>query len=199
MTAPDSSPEVAARPRKRDAARTKREILAVAGRRFAREGFSKVSLHQIASEVGVTAAMVIHHFGSKAGLFAAVARDEWGLEKAAHAVPSNPPAMAEHIVKYWADTDARSPSLALVRSLDDPNAVELFRTELDRRIVSVWWPALSGPDLDERLRLVAGLIMGFGYFTTGALLDPDAPPMAPEERAVMAKYLERMIEVLVHV
>lgn len=39
--------------------------------RFARQGFDRTSVRQIASDAGVSPALVIHHFGSKEGLRAA--------------------------------------------------------------------------------------------------------------------------------
>jgi AcrR family transcriptional regulator len=183
--------------RKRDSERTKREILNVAGRRFARSGYSGVSLQEIAAEVGVTAAMVIHHFGSKLGLFGAVARDEWGLGDGAELPVADAAVLAHEIVAYWNDPDVRSPSLALVRSLDTAEAVDLFRLELERRVLGPCGRQVHGPEAEQRLKLIAGLIMGFGYFTTGALLDPDAPPLDDEEAAVMSRYLTRILDVLI--
>ena len=38
---------------------------------FARDGFAHVTVRRIATEAGVSPALVIHHFGSKEGLRAA--------------------------------------------------------------------------------------------------------------------------------
>ena len=56
--------------RSRDAAQTRADILSVARRRFATEGFERTTLRAIAADVGVDAAMVIRYFGSKQDLFA---------------------------------------------------------------------------------------------------------------------------------
>jgi AcrR family transcriptional regulator len=195
MAAQDPVATPAKPPRKRNSSRTMSEILTAAGRRFARGGYSKTSLTQIASEAGVTAAMVIHHFGSKAGLFEAVARDEWGLDDTLPAGRPDPHFIARSVVDYWNNADVRSPAFALVRSLDDANAVKLFQTEIERRH-SVWLPAFFGPDRAEKLRLATGLDMGFGYFVTGALLNPDVAPLTVEQQDIMERYLARMFEVL---
>lgn len=50
------------------------EILRVAADRFARRGYAAVSLAEIAAGVGVTKATILHHFGSKEGLYAEVMR-----------------------------------------------------------------------------------------------------------------------------
>lgn len=56
-----------------DALRTAVRIRDVAEAEFAREGFANVSLDDVARAVGVTRGAVYHHYGSKAGLFGAVA------------------------------------------------------------------------------------------------------------------------------
>ncbi|WP_051701582.1 TetR/AcrR family transcriptional regulator [Mycetocola saprophilus] len=48
------------------------EILRTAGRVFGEYGYAGASLRQIADEVGVTAALLIAHFGSKEGLLIAI-------------------------------------------------------------------------------------------------------------------------------
>lgn len=184
--------------RKRDAARTKREIITAAGRLFARSGYSQVSLQQIATEVGVTPALISHHFESKAGLFAAVAS---GAGAASEAPPitiaEHPADIARQMLDYWYNPDERLPSLALGHSIDVPEAVQVFRDELERQITGVWTKRLAGmPDQHERLTLITGLVMGFGYFSTGAFLDPEAPPPSPESQEIIQGYLERMISVL---
>jgi AcrR family transcriptional regulator len=50
-------------------------ILRVAGALFRQRGYAAVSLAEVAAGVGVTKATVLHHFGSKEALYAAVMRD----------------------------------------------------------------------------------------------------------------------------
>lgn len=53
-----------------------RSALLSAGRRyFAREGYACAEVGQIAAEAGVTTGAIYHHFGSKKGLFQAVAEE----------------------------------------------------------------------------------------------------------------------------
>lgn len=184
--------------RGRNTARTKREILDVAGRKFARFGFSHVSLKMISDEVGITPAMINHHFGSKRGLFAAVARDEWGWEEEVNTQESldDIRELARKTVEYWCDSDARSPSIALLRSLDQPATTELFCSELKRRIANPWMKDLTGPHTELRAQIAVGLSMGIGLFTTGALLDPDAPPLSEQDRGVLIDYVERFLTIV---
>jgi AcrR family transcriptional regulator len=52
---------------------TRAALLRAARRRFGREGFAGAGLEQIAAEARVTTGAIYHHFGSKKGLFQAVA------------------------------------------------------------------------------------------------------------------------------
>jgi AcrR family transcriptional regulator len=57
--------------RRRDAARTRRLLLEVAGSRFARDGYSATKVRDIADEAGVNVALISRYFASKEGLFEA--------------------------------------------------------------------------------------------------------------------------------
>lgn len=185
--------------RRRDTARTRHAILTAAGRNFSRRGYSKVSLQEIAKEAGITPARIVHIFGSKKELFSAVASDHWDLTEDSESVfvfadPATE--CARRLIAYWNDHHTRSPALALLRSLDLDDAVVLLRDEIEHRIVAPWRSQLTGPDGDEKIRLLVGMVMGFGHFTTGALLDPDGRPFDEDQTAVMEKYLSRMLSSL---
>ena len=53
---------------------TAEKILQVASRMFAEKGFANVSVRDICKETGTTAPVIYYYFGSKQGLFEAVAR-----------------------------------------------------------------------------------------------------------------------------
>lgn len=63
------------RPPAADSTATRAAIIDAARRVFAVEGYRATSLRAIASEVGLTAPAISHHFGSKTALFDAVAVD----------------------------------------------------------------------------------------------------------------------------
>ena len=53
---------------------TAEKILEVASRKFAQKGFANVSVREICRETGTTPPVIYYYFGSKKGLFDAVAR-----------------------------------------------------------------------------------------------------------------------------
>jgi AcrR family transcriptional regulator len=55
---------------------TAERILGVASRRFAEKGFANVSVRDICRETGTTPPVIYYYFGSKKGLFDAVARKQ---------------------------------------------------------------------------------------------------------------------------
>ena len=55
---------------------TARKILEVSARMFAEKGFANVSVRDICKETGTTAPVIYYYFGSKKGLFEAVARKQ---------------------------------------------------------------------------------------------------------------------------
>lgn len=60
------------RPRDVNSAQTRHDLLEVARRIFARDGYAATTNRSIAEEVGITTGAIYHYFPSKADLFAAV-------------------------------------------------------------------------------------------------------------------------------
>ncbi|MCV7354083.1 TetR/AcrR family transcriptional regulator [Mycolicibacterium fluoranthenivorans] len=58
----------------RDGEATRAAILAAAQTQFGEQGFERTTIRSVASATGVDPALVMHYFGSKAGLFAAASR-----------------------------------------------------------------------------------------------------------------------------
>jgi len=54
---------------------TRSALLSAGRQQFAREGYACAEVGQIAAEAGVTTGAIYHHFGSKKGLFQAVAEE----------------------------------------------------------------------------------------------------------------------------
>lgn len=180
--------------RPKNADTTREKILVAAGRCFARRGYPYVTLGEIASAAGVTAALVNRYFGSKQHLFEMVVRRREGWNVPAEVAESNDPAViAGTIVDLWRDIDAGAPGLALVRSVDlDKGA--LLREELTDRLHARWRPVVpEGPDAEARVRIMVGIVMGVGLFGMEALLGDDIDTLDDELAARLERRLAPVI------
>lgn len=76
------------RPRAREALDTRADLIRVARRLFGTSGYAATSMSDITAEAGVTVPVIYQRFGSKAGLYVAVAEDVYrrGLEQMREAV-----------------------------------------------------------------------------------------------------------------
>jgi len=104
---------------------TRARIRDVAIVRFGREGFHETTVRAIAAEVGVSAALVIHHFGSKDGLRRAC--DDYIMGEVASYADSlgvGGQDTTAAIQSWLADVDSRRPWLAYIaRLLTDGSSV----------------------------------------------------------------------------
>jgi AcrR family transcriptional regulator len=184
------APAPAARTRNR--ARTRAAILVAASRRFAGQGYARVTLKEIADDVGVTPAMVVRYFGTKIALFEAVASER---QQPALASPDLTEA-ARSLLRFWQSPVASAPAVALLRSLDLDDGA-LFHKEALRRVHEPWSEVLEGPDVDLRARLIGSIGMGIGLFALGALVDIGPRPLTADEIERITPYLAALLEVCV--
>ena len=125
-------------------------MLAAAAQRFARSGYSHVTLQEIADDIGVTPALIVRYFGSKLSLFEEVAKNQ-ALSfppLVAGDLQTQMEARARAILGYFENRDARAPGIALIRSLDLDDG-QLFRAELERRILQPWASEMEGRDAES--------------------------------------------------
>lgn len=184
--------------RKRDSAKTRRDIVYAAGQRFAEAGYSRVTLQEVAEDVGITPALIVRYFGSKKGLFEEVSSEYAGYTPDVP-VPDEEHSLAElsaqFLIDYWGDENARWTVMAIVRSLDVDGVPDLFRHEIRRRVLTRWQSSITGEDAEVRQRLLVSLMLGFGLFGTGALVDLGLSPGPANDSEALARYLSEMIEV----
>jgi AcrR family transcriptional regulator len=113
---------------------TRAALLSVARRHFGREGYSNAELARIAADARVTTGALYHHFGSKQGLFLAVAEDlEAEMLAAASAVVDDDP---------W-----RRLRLGFEKLID------LCASAAVQRIIFVEAPQVVGPDAWRKIEL----------------------------------------------
>lgn len=171
-------------------------IVQVARRLFGERGYTAVTIRAVASEAGVSPALVMKVAGSKEGLFAL-------------ATPTEPTPLAddlplaglgEHLVRRMVrrrDEDTAEPWLrALYLLLDAPDPAAV-RTEFRERILSRFphrdaWPPESARHVDELACLLVGLAAGLRTFR---LFDPrstDLDAVVAEYGAIVQRVLDRL-------
>ncbi|MFE4450661.1 TetR/AcrR family transcriptional regulator [Streptomyces sp. NPDC056796] len=148
--------------RRRDGAATREAILAAAVVEFTEHGYARAGVRQIAERAGVTAMMINRYFGSKERLFAqavdrafeppTVVGDEGrGLSQA----------LAHTLAERTAPgADRLDPFLLLLRSVQDPEAVEALRAGIEAHVGARLAGLLEGPEAEVRAQLGLALVAG---------------------------------------
>ncbi|GAA1737701.1 TetR/AcrR family transcriptional regulator [Isoptericola hypogeus] len=143
-------------------------VLAAARNLYARRGYAAVAVEEVAAACGVTRGAVYHHFGSRAGLFAAVHADVTA------AVAAEIERATERERDLWASLEAGCRAFLAAVVADDARQVVL----VDGPAVLGWarWreddARSSGRLLDEVLDGLAeaGLVRAADVRATAALL-----------------------------
>jgi AcrR family transcriptional regulator len=190
------SPRTGRRP---GATSSRDEILRAARRLFAEHGYEAASMRAIAAEAGVDAALLVHFFGSKAGLLGAAI--EWpfdpevelpriladGRHRAGHH-------LVELFVRTWDEEGTRSPILTLLRAgMTEPQAAELLH---DHLLLRLYFPLLErlGSDQPElRAELVASQLLGLGIGRYVLRFDPLASADSGEVVDLLAPAVQRYL------
>ena len=151
-------------------------ILTAARRRFAAHGFASATVRAIAADAGVDPALVIRHYGSKAGLFAEAVDidlripDLRGVPVAEHGTR-----LVEHFLRRW---DASTPEgevlVTLLRSaVADQEIAKRMQTLVSRQLAPALRPLLADPDEAlQRTALVATQMLGIALTRSVLRLPP---------------------------
>jgi AcrR family transcriptional regulator len=157
--APNASPR-----RRRDAAATREAILEAATRRFATQGYGSAGVREIASDAGVTAALVNRYFGSKEGLFDEVIRRALDMGRLLRGQRED---LANHLAQITVHGQEGSrdwgytPLLLLLHSATVPGAIKLFRRDLERTELPLLAEQIGGDDAALRAVMVMAQLTGF--------------------------------------
>lgn len=147
--------------RRHDSETTRAQILSAATDLFTADGYDGVSLRKIAAAVGLDAAMLIRHFGSKDRLFAAAMRRPELLQDIL--AGSDRDTMGERLVRYCLNLDEHSREyhmlIALVRSNDsNPSADSINEIAGENVGIIAHW--LGGDNAEIRAGLICSYITG---------------------------------------
>jgi AcrR family transcriptional regulator len=169
-------------PRRRNAAATARELLEAARGRFARDGFDRTSIRDIAADVGVDQSLVIRYFGSKERLFSAAT----SAEPKTYGIFAGPAEeLADRLLDWVISIEGaagESQFVTLLRSSSDEAAIEVLRG----RMASFTKQLAAGVDeADAELRadLIASWSLGIAVMRrivrTPPLRDATVDQLAP--------------------
>ncbi|NED90745.1 TetR/AcrR family transcriptional regulator [Streptomyces sp. SID11233] len=162
-----------------DAGTGRSAILRAARRAFTQRPYAEVTIRQIASDAGVSPALVVKHFGRKEELFNTVA--DFG--PAASELFDAPLArLGRHLVVTLVTRRRElnsDPLLRVVFSLGNQDERSLLRDRFHEQVTDVLTARLSGPDRTLRAELLAGHLLGLGATLSlhregaGALATPE--------------------------
>src|SRR5436309_6123236 len=116
--------------RRPGASSTRQRILDAAAKLFAERGYEGAAMRGIAAEAGVDAALVVHFFGSKAGLLSEAVKWPYDpevempelLADGRRHVGGN---LVRFFLEVWDEGGSRHPSLTLLRAATtEPQAAE---------------------------------------------------------------------------
>ncbi|MEL6727120.1 MAG: TetR family transcriptional regulator [Pseudomonadota bacterium] len=158
---------------------TKEKLLLHARRRFWTNGYSNVSLRQIASAAGVDVALVSRHFGGKLGLFEATLEGAFNIFETP---PTSEMELIEAFVRIFAEaprtrTEPSAVTMLLTNSFDE-EVGSLVRDLYDRHFQQSLRDLL-GP---ERAALFAAVVFGFSVAEKSLQVDGIAAPSSAEYR-----------------
>jgi AcrR family transcriptional regulator len=172
--------------RRPGASSSREAILDAARRLFAERGYVGTSMRAIGSEAGVDAALIVHFFGSKAGLLGAAIEwpfdpEEEMAEILARGRRHAGEGLARLVVRTWEREGDRNAIVTLLRAATiEPAAAELMREFFQRRLYPPLVRALGSPDAELRANLAASQLVGLGIARYVLRLEPLAS-MAPDD------------------
>ncbi|MFE3603992.1 TetR/AcrR family transcriptional regulator [Streptomyces sp. NPDC059096] len=183
-------------PRRYDAAGTRAALMSAAARRFGRYGYDGTSIRDIARTAEVDAALVYRYFGSKQGLFAAVASSGTALFEPLRHLPMEDVAQWIHQIAFEGPGDGEIPHpvLTLLRSPSREEAVGHIRADVTEVFSESFARRLDGPDAEIRAELLAALMMGMTLMRVA--VQPPALSSAPD--AAVLPYLKGAVDSLLN-
>ena len=151
------------KPRRRDPAQTKANILAAAQQAFAGIGYPQAGIRDIAALAGVTSPMLLHYFGSKAGLFEAALIDSM---QSGVLFDTPRERFGKHLMRQLSDPEVeiQTPALIVLSTGDaEARAVTTKVTEHQGvRPLAKW---LGPPDGHARAVQISMLAIAYVLFT----------------------------------
>lgn len=173
---------------------TREQILASARALFAAQGYDGTTIRAIAAEADVNPALIHHFFGSKDQVFAASLALPVDPAVLVSTVIDGPREQAGErlirlILTVWGNPQARSPFLALIRSVaSNEDAARMMRQFMNRAIIGRIGPALGVSEL--RMTAVGTQLIGMAMLRYVIAVEPLASATDDEVVALIAPVIQ---------
>lgn len=150
-------------PRKRDAEATRAAILNAAKAQFARLGYDRTGLRDIAAEAGADVALIKRYFGGKEALFIEALKASLHPERfAMWDRRTFPRDIATMMADNLHGTEERTHSFQfLLRAATSPTTAPLLNVAIQDRFLGAIRTWLGGEDAEARARVFAAAFIGF--------------------------------------
>ena len=150
-------------PRRRDAQATRAAILEVAKAQFARLGYDRAGLRDIAAAAGADVALIKRYFGGKEALFTEALKASFRSDRLRDWDRST---FAGDIATMMAEDapleEPRTHSFQfLLRAATSPTTAPLLNLAIQERFLSPIREWLGGEDAQPRARVLAAIFIGF--------------------------------------
>jgi AcrR family transcriptional regulator len=176
---------------------TRDTVLSVARQAFEENGYAATSLREVARRAGIDASLIVHFYGSKAGLLAAVARWPFDPDDAVEQVTAEGPErighrLAARFINNWENGDSGvSVFMLLQAAIADPKAASLLREFIKAHLIEPILDYLNADNPELRASLMTGMLFGFGI--THYLLKLDDLATPPGQLAeILGRNLQRL-------
>lgn len=162
MTVAETLRRESVAPRRRDAEATRAAILEAAKAQFARSGYDRAALRDIAAEAGCDVALVKRYFGGKEALFTEALKASF---KADQLAAWNRATFAREVATQMAGDaradEARTQSFQfLLRTATSPVTAPLLNLAIQERFLAPIRDWLGGEDAAARARVLAAVYIG---------------------------------------
>lgn len=181
------------RPRRRDAAATRKDLLAAARTLIARHGVESTSTRDVAAAAGVNQALVYRYFGSKEKLFAEAVSEAPGTAGSLISdtpLAELPRAVLDHALDITAASGEHPTSIsALLTGANDETIRVILKERIDSAFGTELGGRLTGRDAMLRAELFGALITGIGFLREKV----GTRALAEADRDKLGAYVEAML------
>ncbi|MDX3385525.1 TetR family transcriptional regulator [Streptomyces niveiscabiei] len=168
--------------------------MSAAARRFGKYGYDGTSIRDIARAADVDAALVYRYFGSKQGLFEAVADHASALFEPLRHLPLEDVPDWIHRLAFEGpgEDEVPHPVLTMLRSPSREEAVGRLRSDVTEIFSEHFARRLDGPDAEVRAELLAAWLLGM----TLMRLAVQTPALSSVPDRTVLPYIRKAVELL---